>query len=134
MDYTFDGGEAPMVEVASAGDSPYALSVTLLDPVTQNLICLQLSVELGGTIRAILHSSLLGTLSLSLSTPLAAAALCGCCAGPYHHARPLCGTETQPFSSSYVAELLNKSHSIPLTIKHLLQGKYGLAKQQQPTQ
>jgi hypothetical protein len=63
MDYTFDGGEAPMVEVASAGDSPYALSVTLLDPVTQNLICLQLSVELGGTIRAILHSSLLGTLS-----------------------------------------------------------------------
>lgn len=101
MDYTFDGGEAPMVEVASAGDSPYALSVTLLDPVTQNLICLQLSVELGGTIRAILHSSLL---------------------------------EKQPFSSSYVAELLNKSHSIPLTIKHLLQGKYGLAKQQQPTQ
>ena len=77
MDYTFDGGEAPMVEVASAGDSPYALSVTLLDPVTQNLICLQLSVELGGTIRAILHSSLLGTLILilSLSTLVAAGPL-----------------------------------------------------------
>jgi hypothetical protein len=62
MDYAFDGGETPMVEVASAGDTPYSLSLTLLDPVTQNLICLQLHVELGGTIRAVLHSALLGNL------------------------------------------------------------------------
>lgn len=97
MDYTFDGGEAPMVEVASAGDSPYALSVTLLDPVTQNLICLQLSVELGGTIRAILHSSLLGTLSLSLS--LDPQRLRRCVVGVLCWASPLCASVVEQKSS-----------------------------------
>lgn len=115
--YTFDGCETPTAEVA--GLSPYALAVTLLDPSSQNLVTVQISVELGGVIRAVPHTSLLEGIRPAL------------CPLNHHHVtnvlvRPL--PEHQPFSSEYITELLSKSLSIPLTLKHLLHGKRGLTK------
>ncbi len=81
-----------MVEVSGSG--PFTLNVTLLEPQTQNLICVQLSVQLGGKIAAQLH-----TVSPDFRLP---------------------------FSEGYVASLINACHSIPLMIKHLLHGRYGL--------
>lgn len=57
--YALDGCETAMAEIA--GVSRYAFSVTLLDPISQNLISIFITVGPGGTITAVPHTSLLGT-------------------------------------------------------------------------
>jgi len=111
MDYVLDGGETSMVEVA--GVEAYALSVTMLDPRSQSLICLEINVGMGGTISAVLHT-LRGIFTFPLTLMQASDFL------------KIFLDKRLSFSSNYISSLLEKSHSIPLTIKHLLRGKYGI--------
>ncbi len=49
-----DSGGLPVVEIAS--QPPHTLNVTFLHPDTQNLICLTITVQLGGRLVAVLYT------------------------------------------------------------------------------
>jgi len=88
-----DGTSKFLVEVVT--DPPHTICATFLHPVTLNLICMETKCGLGGSLDVKLHTH----------KPLNAAM------------QP----DAPPCSAAYATKVLNACHSIPLTLKYILE-------------